>query len=74
MIRSFDWIILLANNGLVNQMLRAFAADHMMVDADLVEGNEVEGLIEKLLANPEVAYVQAHWAKHGCYAARIDRA
>ncbi len=54
--------------------LRAFAADHMMVDADLVEGNEVEGLIEKLLANPEVAYVQAHWAKHGCYAARIDRA
>ena len=54
--------------------LRAFAADHMMVDADIVEGTEVEGLIEKLLANPEVAYLQAHFAKRGCYAARIERA
>jgi hypothetical protein len=39
-----------------------------------VEGAEVEGLIEKLLANPEVAYLQAHFAKRGCYAARIERA
>lgn len=54
--------------------LRAFAADHMMVDADIVEGAEIEGLIEKLLANPEVAYLQAHFAKRGCYAARIERA
>jgi len=54
--------------------LRAFAADHMMVDADIVEGTEVEGLIGKLLANPEVSYVQAHFAKRGCYAARIERA
>jgi hypothetical protein len=54
--------------------LRAFAADHMMIDADIVEGLEVEGLIESLLANPEVAYVQAHFAKRGCYAARIERA
>ena len=54
--------------------LRAFAADHMMVDADIVEGSTVEGLIERLLTNPEVAYVQAHFAKRGCYAARIDRA
>ena len=46
----------------------------MTLDADLVEGNEVEGLIENLLASPEVAYAQAHWAKHGCYAARIERA
>lgn len=54
--------------------LRAFSADHMMVDADIVEGAEVEGLIEKLLANPEVNYIQAHFAKRGCYAARIERA
>ena len=53
--------------------LRAFAADHMMIDADLVEGTEVEGLIERLLANPKVAYVQAHFAKRGCFAARIER-
>jgi hypothetical protein len=54
--------------------LRAFDADHMMVDADLVEGQAVEGLIERLLANAEVAYIQAHYARRGCDAARIERA
>ena len=54
--------------------LRAFDADHMMVDADLVDGREAEGLIARLLDNPQVAYIQAHYAKRGCYAARIERA
>jgi hypothetical protein len=30
--------------------------------------------IERLFANPEAAYIHAHYAKRGCYAARIDRA
>ena len=54
--------------------LRAFDAAHMMVDADLVEGGVLEGAIDSLLANPEVDYIQAHYAKRGCYAARIERA
>ena len=54
--------------------LRAFDAAHMMVDADLVEGSVLEGAIDSLLANPEVDYIQAHYAKRGCYAARIERA
>ena len=53
--------------------LRAFDAVGGMVDADLVDGREVEGLIERLLANPDVAYIQAHYARRGCYAARIER-
>ena len=53
--------------------LRAFDATHMMIDADLVEGDALEGAIDRLLANPEVAYVHAHYAKRGCYAARIER-
>ena len=53
--------------------LRAFDAGHMMIDADLVEGDALEGGIERLLGNPEVAYVHAHYAKRGCYAARIER-
>ncbi len=44
-----------------------------MVDADLIEG-ELRPAIERLLANPEAAYIHAHYAKRGCYAARIDRA
>ena len=54
--------------------LRAFDAGHMMVDADLVDGQVIEGAIQRLLGNPDVAYLQAHYARRGCYAARIDRA
>jgi len=53
--------------------LRAFDADHMMVDADLVDGAEAETLIERLLADERVAYVHAHYARRGCYAGRIER-
>ena len=53
--------------------LRAFDADDLMVDADLVDGREMESVIERFFANPHVAYIQAHYAKRGCYAARIDR-
>jgi len=54
--------------------LRAFDARHMMADADLTEGAEAEALIARLFANPEVAYIHAHYARLGCFAARIDRA
>jgi hypothetical protein len=54
--------------------LRAFDSDHMMVDADVVHGSEAEPVIERLLANPRAAYLHAHYAKAGCYAARIERA
>jgi hypothetical protein len=54
--------------------LRAFDAQHLMVDADLIEGRDAGRLIEKLFADERVAYIQAHYAKRGCYAARIERA
>lgn len=54
--------------------LRAFDAAHYMIAADLVDGRETETLIERLFTNPGVAYIHAHYAKWGCYAARIDRA
>ena len=53
--------------------LRAFDAGHRMVDAGVVEGREVEGLIGRLFARGDVAYVHAHFAARGCFAARIDR-
>lgn len=53
--------------------LRAFDAADLIVDAGLVDGREVEGEIARLLAQPAVRYVHAHYAKYGCYAARIDR-
>ena len=54
--------------------LRAFDGEHLLVDAEVVHGREVEPVIERLLANPRVQYLHAHYAKPGCYAARIDRA
>jgi len=39
-----------------------------------VDGRELEGVIERFFANPEVQYLHAHYAKRGCYAARIERA
>ena len=53
--------------------VRAFDADHMMIDADLVDGAEAGALFERLLADPRAAYLQAHYARRGCYAAREER-
>ncbi|HEV6967530.1 DUF1203 domain-containing protein [Roseateles sp.] len=71
---SFDAVDQLPSMLRSLMSLRAFDADGMMVDADIAEGDAVEGLIERLLAQPEVAYVHAHYARRGCYAALIRRA
>jgi hypothetical protein len=39
-----------------------------------VDGADVEASIRRLFAAPAAAYIHAHYAKRGCYAARIDRA
>ena len=54
--------------------LRAYDGQGMMIDADVVEGAEVETVIHRLLENPAVDYLHAHNAKRGCYAGRISRA
>ena len=54
--------------------LRAFSGDGMMLAAEVAPGAELEPAVERLLARPEVAYLHAHYAGMGCYAARIDRA
>jgi hypothetical protein len=53
--------------------LRAFDDGGDMVDAELVDGREIEPAIARLLSNPTAAYIQAHYALRGCYAARIER-
>jgi hypothetical protein len=53
---------------------RSFDADGMMVERELVEGTALEGAIERLFANPRVAYLHIHYAAPGCYAARVERA
>jgi hypothetical protein len=54
--------------------VRSFDAEAMMVGWELAEGAELETTIERLLADPRAAYLHAHFAAPGCYAARIERA
>jgi len=54
--------------------LRAFDSDGMIVGADLVDGLQAEVAVRSLLDAPRTEYIHAHYAKHGCFAARIERA
>lgn len=53
--------------------LRAFDVDGMMIDAVLAQPGLADEEISELLSNPNVAYIHAHNATRGCFAARIDR-
>lgn len=52
---------------------RAYDVSDMMVDADVVEGAQIETLLHKLFADDETDYVHVHYARRGCYAARVER-
>lgn len=54
--------------------LRAFDADGMLTTADVVDGRELEATITQMFLDPRVAFLHAHFARPGCYAARIERA
>ncbi len=53
--------------------LRGFGADGLLKDAKLALPDQADGSIRDLFANPEVAYIDAHNAAHGCFSARIER-
>ena len=53
--------------------VRAFDAAGMMIDADVIDGERLETLIERLLDNDSTDNLHIHNAKLGCYAARVQR-
>ena len=53
--------------------VRAFDEAGMMVDADVADGKALEPLISRFFGNKTVAYLHLHYARPGCYAARVDR-
>ncbi|HSR96361.1 MAG TPA: DUF1203 domain-containing protein [Kofleriaceae bacterium] len=54
--------------------VRAFDRAGMMVGADVVDGKQLEGLVARLLDDERAGYLHVHFARQGCYAARIERA
>lgn len=53
--------------------LRIFDADGMLIGADLARDEALDPAIRRAFENPAAAYLHAHNAAHGCFAARIDR-
>ncbi len=53
--------------------VRAYNADHDMIGAQLVDGEEPEAIIESFLEKPETAFVHVRSASHGCYTMQIGR-
>ena len=54
--------------------LRAFDCAGMMLDALLAQPGEADAAIRKLFEAEETAYIHAHNATRGCFAAKVDRA
>lgn len=54
--------------------VRAFDADHLMVDADVIEGSDADAIFTRFFENDQVEYLQVHYAKRGCFAAHVSRA
>jgi hypothetical protein len=54
--------------------LRGYDVQDRMVACDVVEGNDLETMIDRFFGNPEVSYLHAHNARAGCFLCRIERA
>jgi hypothetical protein len=54
--------------------LRAYDANGMMTDAEVVAGADADPKIRSFLDRAEVEQVHAHFARRGCFGARITRA
>jgi hypothetical protein len=53
--------------------VRAFDEVGMLLDADVVEGHSVEATMTRLFERRDASYLHLHFARPGCYAARVER-
>ena len=53
--------------------LRGFDGEGNLREARLALPGEADGAIRALFANPAIAYIDAHNAAAGCFAARVER-
>jgi hypothetical protein len=52
--------------------VRSFNSRHLMLDAQVIDGAEVEQVAEAMLGRRNAAYLHVHNAAPGCFAVRID--
>jgi hypothetical protein len=53
--------------------VRAFESSDRMVDAEVANSTELKAQLESFLIKPQVNYLHVHFARRGCFAARVDR-
>jgi Protein of unknown function (DUF1203) len=53
--------------------LRAYDRRHMMVDAEVLQGIELQEVARGMLEDNGVEYLHVHNAKPGCFAVRVER-
>lgn len=53
--------------------LRGYDASGNLAQAAIALNDDVDTIARKLLDDPAIAYIDAHNAMHGCFAARIER-
>ena len=54
--------------------VRGYDANGFMRDADVVDGQNLGSVIERLFNDSEIEYIHAHYARQGCFACAIHRA
>jgi hypothetical protein len=54
--------------------LRGYDATGWLLEAQVAEGRDFESVVERLFADPQVAYLHVHNAGPGCYNCRVERA
>jgi hypothetical protein len=55
------------------RVFRAYNTNYDIIDAEVVNGSDPEAVVEKLLQNPETAFVHARSVTHGCYTFGVER-
>jgi Protein of unknown function (DUF1203) len=53
--------------------VRGFDDQALMVSGDVIDGANLAAYVDAQFEDPRVSYLHAHYAKRGCFAARIDR-
>ena len=54
--------------------VRAFDSEGAMVDAEVIDGENLNDLIDRMFENDSIGYLQVHNAGRGCFDANIVRA
>lgn len=54
--------------------VRSFDADWMMVDGEVMDGQQLQAWIAQAFADPAVRCLHVHSARRGCFLAAVERA